>query len=77
MDALTEGQKIRHSIYGEGVVTESNEDRTTIDFDDHGPKKFVTSLMTAEVIGDAPAKPRTRRRRKAAKPVAEPVAAQN
>jgi hypothetical protein len=37
-----------------------------IDFDDHGPKLFVTSIMTAELIGEAPATPpKTKRRRKA------------
>ncbi len=67
MQVLPEGQCIKHELYGFGVVTESDAERTTIEFDEHGKKKFVTSLMTAEVVGDAPAKPvRTRRRRKAA-----------
>jgi len=28
-----------------------------VDFDDHGSKLFVTSIMTAELIGEAPATP--------------------
>lgn len=45
----------------------SDQDRTTVDFDDHGTKLFVTSMMTAELIGEAPATPpKTKRRRKAA-----------
>jgi hypothetical protein len=37
-----------------------------VDFDDHGPKLFVTSIMTAELMGEAPATPpKTKRRRKA------------
>ncbi len=59
---LSEGQYIKHSLYGFGFVTESNSDRTSIDFDTHGLKKFVTSIMTVELAGDAPARP-TRRRR--------------
>jgi hypothetical protein len=44
---LVEGQSIRHEQYGMGIVTESNTERTTIDFDDHGVKKFVTSIWSA------------------------------
>jgi len=66
---LVEGQSIRHQQYGMGTVTESNTERTTIDFDDHGVKKFVTSIWSAELVGEPPAQPPTRRRarRKTAK----------
>ncbi len=72
MQALVEGQAIKHEQYGMGVVTESNNERTTIDFDNHGVKKFVTSIWTAELIGEPPAQPPTRRRgrRKTVKKVA-------
>ena len=62
MNVLEEGQTIRHEQYGIGTVTESNTERTTIDFDNHGMKKFVTSIWTAEIIGEAPAERPTRRR---------------
>lgn len=62
MQTLVEGQAIKHEQYGTGVVTESNNERTTIDFDNHGLKKFVTSIWTAELIGEPPAQPPTRRR---------------
>jgi hypothetical protein len=45
-----------------GVVTESNTERTTIDFDDHGVKKFVTAIWSAELVGEPPATPPTKRR---------------
>ncbi len=69
MQILIEGQTIRHEQYGVGIVTESNTERTTIDFDNHGMKKFVTSIWSAELIGEPPAeKPARRRgRRKAVK----------
>ena len=69
MQILVEGQTIRHHQYGVGTVTESNIERTTIDFDDHGMKKFVTSMWTAELIGEPPTEKPTRRRgrRKAVK----------
>jgi len=59
---LTEGQTIRHDQYGLGTVTESNVERTTIDFDNHGVKKFVTSIWTAELVGEPPADRPVKRR---------------
>ncbi len=66
MKALAEGQYVKHFQYGNGVVTESNEERTSIDFDLHGPKKFVTSIMVVEPAeGTPPKRPGSRRRKKA------------
>ncbi len=69
MQTLVEGQAIRHDQYGLGVVTESNVERTTIEFDNHGVKKFVTSIWSAELIGEPPTERPTKRRgrRKAVK----------
>lgn len=70
MQVLSQGQQIKHSQYGLGVVTDSDTERTMIEFDDHGRKMFVTSLMTAELIGEAPVnpvKPKRRSSRKMAK----------
>ena len=66
MQSMQEGQTIKHSVYGLGIVTASDPERTAVDFDDHGAKLFVTSIMSAELIGEAPATPpKTKRRRKA------------
>lgn len=62
MQILSEGQTVRHGQYGIGTVTESNTDRTTIDFEDHGLKKFVTSIWSAELIGEPPTERPVRRR---------------
>ena len=62
MQTLVEGQAIRHDQYGLGTVTESNGERTTIEFDNHGVKKFVTSIWSAELIGEPPAERPTKRR---------------
>jgi hypothetical protein len=69
VQTLVEGQAIRHDQYGLGIVTESNGERTTIDFDNHGMKKFVTSIWSAELIGEPPTERPTKRRgrRKTAK----------
>ena len=46
MQVLRKAQYLKHGQYGLGVVTESNPERTIIDFDLHGIKKFVTSLIS-------------------------------
>ncbi len=75
MKALAEGQYVKHFQYGCGVITESDEERTSIDFDLHGPKKFVTSLMVVEPAEGTPPKRRCARRKKVAAAPAEAVAA--
>ena len=58
MDILRESQYLRHEQYGLGVVSKSNAERTTIDFYDHGTKKFATDLLVAELLpGRAPTRP--------------------
>jgi hypothetical protein len=65
--ALAEGLYIKHFQYGCGVVTQSDLERTTIDFDAHGIKKFVTSLMVVEPAeGTPPKRLGSKRSRKAA-----------
>ena len=66
MKSLQEGSYIKHFQYGLGVVTESDAERTSIDFDLHGMKKFVTSLM---VVDPAEGTPPKRRRAKTVKKV--------
>jgi hypothetical protein len=64
MNALRVGQYVRHSQYGLGFIIASDADRTTIDFDDHGEKLFVTGLMTVEAAGESPKKTRPAARRR-------------
>jgi len=72
LKTLEEGAYIKHFQYGLGVVTESNSERTSIDFDVHGMKKFVTSLM---VVDHAEGTPPKRRRSKKIKKVIAAVPA--
>ncbi len=66
MKALPEGRYIKHFQYGLGVITQSDDERTSIDFDLHGIKKFVTSLMIVEPAeGTPPKRSRSKRRKKA------------
>jgi len=73
LKALEEGAYIKHFQYGLGVVTESDSDRTSIDFDLHGMKKFVTSLMVVDPAeGTPPKRRRAKRGKKAAVTVPAP-----
>ncbi len=64
MKGFAEGQYIKHSQYGLGVITETDAERTSIDFDIHGMKKFVTSLMVLETAEGTPPKRKHASRRK-------------
>lgn len=69
MQSLSAGQYIKHFQYGCGIITESDASRTTIDFDIHGIKKFVTSLMVVEPAEGVPPKRSRTKRRKMTTPV--------
>jgi hypothetical protein len=65
LKALAEGLYIKHFQYGLGVVTGSDSERTSIDFDVHGLKKFVTSMMVVEPAeGTPPKRSRAKRKKK-------------
>jgi hypothetical protein len=69
--ALQKGAYIKHFQYGLGVVTESDSDRTSIDFDLYGMKKFVTTIMVVELAeGTPPKRKRTRKKPAAAAAIA-------
>jgi len=72
--ALAEGLYIKHFQYGCGVVTQSDTERTTIDFDTHGIKKFVTGIMVVEPAEGTPPKRSKSSHRKKPAAVAAPVA---
>jgi len=58
------GQYVRHEKYGNGTIVERDEDRTTVDFDSFGLRKFVTSIASFEIAeGEAPKKKRSAKRR--------------
>jgi len=66
MKALQKGSYIKHFQYGLGVVTESDAEYTRIDFDLHGMKKFLTTLMVVEHAEGTPPPRRKRPRKNAA-----------
>jgi hypothetical protein len=70
------GQYVKHAQYGCGVIVKQDSERTTIDFDSHGIKIFVTGLMSIEAAEGVPPKRRRAKRSKSVKlvpPLVQPV----
>jgi hypothetical protein len=65
MRAYTKGDRVSQPQYGAGTITDVTDRYTVIDFDQHGVRTFVTSLVTLEAT-DEPA-PTDRPRRAARK----------
>jgi hypothetical protein len=62
---LKAGQYVHHTKYGNGIIVERDDDRTTVDFDTAGVRKFVTAMASFEMAqGEAPKKKRSVRRAK-------------
>lgn len=43
--AYAPGAQVEHSRFGLGSVMSCNDDHVVIKFDDHGEKKFITSIV--------------------------------
>ncbi len=48
MKGFDKGDRVVHQQYGAGTLTDVNEYHTVIDFDEHGVRKFVTSIVALE-----------------------------
>ncbi|MGH9313478.1 MAG: hypothetical protein ACRD09_13245 [Vicinamibacterales bacterium] len=64
MSLYAKGDRVAQANYGAGTVIDSNARHTVIDFDEHGRRTFVTSLMALEETTE-PAPIRKRRARRA------------
>ena len=47
---LQGGQRVRHAVYGLGVMSAPSGAHTTIHFDVDGPKRFVTAILAVDVL---------------------------
>ena len=65
MKSMSVSSRVNHQKYGLGVVTEVDPQYTTIEFDNHGKKKFVTDIVTLESSDEPPPKRRRGGRKKA------------
>jgi hypothetical protein len=61
------GDRVSQPQYGAGTVAAANEYHTTIDFDEHGPRTFATSMVKLE-RSTTLAPPRTKPARRKAAP---------
>lgn len=48
MRIYASGDRVTQPQYGPGTVTSANAQHTVIDFDEHGIRTFVTSMVTLE-----------------------------
>lgn len=62
---LSVAQRVTHEKYGLGVISEADAEYTIIEFDEHGPKKFVTRLVALQNSDEPPPKRRRARKKKA------------
>jgi hypothetical protein len=58
-------ERIEHSVFGLGTIVDMNDQHTTVEFDEAGTKKFVTSIFRFS-RSDAPAPVKAPRRKKPA-----------
>jgi hypothetical protein len=67
------GDRVSQAQYGPGTITDANAMHTVIDFDQHGVRRFVTSLVVLETTTEpAPVRAKAKRASKrTVKPVAE------
>jgi len=49
MANFSQGAQVEHQRFGLGTVLSSTDERIVIKFDDHGEKKFVTSMVMASL----------------------------
>jgi hypothetical protein len=46
---FNQGAQVEHQKFGLGEVVSSSDDRIEIKFDDHGVKKFVTTMVMSSL----------------------------
>ncbi|MGI8989543.1 MAG: hypothetical protein ACR2I2_08155 [Bryobacteraceae bacterium] len=78
MANYNQGAQVEHQKYGLGTVMSSSDERIVIKFDDHGEKKFVSSMVMPSLKKSDRQPPVEKRASRARKPkaVAAPVAAE-
>lgn len=64
MQKYAAGDRVAQGQYGPGTVIECNERHTVIDFDEHGVRRFVTTMVVLESTTTAAPPKRARARRK-------------
>ena len=71
-NTFSQGAQVEHLKFGLGTVMSNNDERIVIKFDDHGEKKFVTTMVLGSLKKSdrqPPAEKKGARKKKAATPV--------
>ncbi len=71
-NTYSQGAQVEHQKFGLGSVVSHTEERIVIKFDDHGEKKFVTTMVLGSLKKSdrqPPAEKKRARPKKAATPV--------
>lgn len=68
MANYSQGAQVEHLKYGLGTVLSSSDERIVIKFDDHGEKKFVTTMVIASLKKSDRQPPAEKRASRARKP---------
>ena len=75
MANYSKGAQVEHSKFGFGTVESHTDDRIEIKFDDHGMKKFVTSMAISSLKKSDRTPPVEKRATRARKAKAAPATA--
>ena len=70
MANFNQGAQVEHQKFGLGTVLSHSDERIVIKFDDHGEKKFVSSLVVASLKKSDRQPPAEKRASRARKPKA-------
>ncbi len=74
MANFSQGAQVEHLKFGLGTVLSSSDERIVIKFDDHGEKKFVTTMVATSLKKSDRQPPAEKRASRARKPKAAAVA---
>lgn len=62
MRLFSKGHRVTQPQYGAGTITSMDEQYTVVEFDQHGQRRFITTMVTLETTNE-PAPVRTREKR--------------
>jgi DNA-binding FadR family transcriptional regulator len=72
MRLFAKGDRVTQPRYGPGTIISTDEQYTVVEFDNHGQRRFITTMVTLEATKEpAPARAAAKRRKPAAKKQAE------
>ena len=68
MRLFTKGNRVTQPQYGAGTITSTDDQYTVIEFDQHGRRTFITTLVTLDATDEpAPTRAGRENRRRAAR----------